>query len=150
MKKHEHVGCRMCWHNMRGWGHHKGHAFYRKPRPAYQPPIWERIEAMKARQKASGGVTGAPAKGFMHLYPQLWEMMTADAYEDGRRRRRSSILMMMDGGIAKLLVMDKDLNEQCWIAAESPDECFEKFETGMETNSLQWMPSQGKPEKRSR
>jgi hypothetical protein len=104
-------------------------------------PFWEEIELMKERVKAMGDSRGIPAKGLLVDYPLLWECMTADVYDSGKKRRRSTLLLMADGPAFKLLLLDKDTNEQAWFMGESIDGALAAAEEALATGAAPWQPA---------
>lgn len=117
------------------------HRWPRRKKKRYEPKFWEVIKNVKERAKAEGNVSGIPGKGMLEPYPSLWEMLTADKYDTGKKRRRSSFLCIMDGPVCKILLMDKDTGEQAWIAAESIDQCLDQADQRIADGTMPWQPS---------
>jgi hypothetical protein len=105
---------------------------------------------MKERARQPDGSGGAPAKGLLADYPLLWEMMTADQYDNGKKRKRTTVLLMCDGPVFKILVLDKDKNEQAWAADESMDACLRQVEELLAAGSLSWQQAKEKQPPRNR
>lgn len=116
---------------------------WRTKRRVYVRPFWEVIGDMKERERSSGKPSGTPGKGLLADYPLVFDMLTSDAYESGKKRKRSTMLVMADGMAMKILIIDKDLGEQAWFAGETLDACFACANEQLDQGVALWQPARG-------
>lgn len=73
-------------------------------------------------------------------YPQLWEHLTAVAYDDGSRRETSTLLLFMQDGSLKGMLRDKDGERCLWVAARSLIGVLEALEGQLGDDMADWRP----------
>jgi len=82
------------------------------------------------------------------LYPTLMEYLTASSYEDGSARRPATLTVFCDQGQVKASVNDRDLDRVAFCTAETIEGLLVLLEDKLKTSSIEWRPSQGKPQRR--
>lgn len=95
---------------------------------------------MKKPDKTHAGMAGGvPAKGeLLAGAPHLWDMLTADAYDDGTKRMRATLVVCWEGGMVKAKLHDRDNKRSCWMAGESLDAVFQSLEEHLADDAMSW------------
>jgi hypothetical protein len=87
-------------------------------------------------------VTGVPLRDEVAAkrWPQLWEYLTAKAYDDGSPRVTSSLLIFEQEGTLKGMLRDKDGDRCLWVAARGLIDLLECLDGQLGDDQADWRP----------
>lgn len=64
-------------------------------------------------------------------YPAIWEYLTLELYEDGKRRQRSTLMVMVEDGGVKCCLNDRDNARSLWVTAASLEAALAALEIAL-------------------
>jgi hypothetical protein len=133
--------CGGCYENVRGRTNRKGHRGYRRPPDI---PVESLEMVLKKRDAASPAVGAAgklKASKWSLSYPSIWEMLTAEEWEDGTPRKRSTVTIFIDEGQAKVSLNDRANGLVGFCTASSVEEALAALESALKEDRVEWRRS---------
>lgn len=80
-----------------------------------------------------------PAKGDLFSgNAEVWDQMTADAYEGGGERKRATLLILFDGPMVKLWLNARGERRALWSAGESVESALAAMDEAIATGTASW------------
>lgn len=108
------------------------------PRPAPQTD----------RNGSSSSAVSTP--GLLSEFPELWAFLTLSAFPDGSRRQTGRMSFSYASGTVTVSLTDTHTGTYVCRTGKSPDDALQALESGLRTESLDWMASRYSGARRSR
>jgi len=142
-------GCPLCYSNVRARSNYKGHVGYRPVRAEVRLTMSQYIRKEQA-PKGPGGAQGkvVPPEDIVSRFPALWEYLSLDRWEDGKKREVSSLTLFWGDGRLKAALNDKANGRVLFSAGTSLSDLLVSLEAALVSGDAEWKVSAaGRPRK---
>lgn len=134
--------CGRCYENLRGRANHPGHLHCRRKRTSDGDGSRMGLRKPVSNGGYPVGSAGDAPSDAAIMFPALFEMLTATAWEDGSPRTTSSLLLFFEDGWFKACVNDRAAGRTGWATGRSADAALASLEASIANDSVEWRKSQ--------
>lgn len=98
-----------------------------------------------AKDKIQATTIGSEDQAFAKKYPALAEFLSLEAWDEKTERVRGTISVFWEDGSFKASVNDRDADQVAFVSKGTFSGLLESIEKGLQSDSLDWRQSKGKP-----
>lgn len=98
----------------------------------------------EGRDGADNQVAFGLGDELVQRFPNLWEFVSAAAFEDGAARQTGTVLLFTEAGRAKACLNDRECGEVAFVTGDTLSALLVNVEEGLAAEDLDWRPSRAK------